>query len=142
MPTLQVIYSVSSVPLYCFLYSILCLYTVLKSVLSLSYSPSENAAIHQKSLAQILLSLSGIIADIIKQGIKENLFICEYPEEYAEFILSVFSFLLDKGIFSWSDEQIHPKMKALADYIEKGLLTQPGSFSFLYSYTNKRKQQN
>ena len=100
----------------------------------------QNAAIHQKSLAQILSSLSGIIADIIRQGIDEGLFICEYPEEYAEFILSVFAFLLDKGIFTWSDEQVHMKMRALADIIEKGLSSEPGSFAFLYNYKNKRNQ--
>jgi AcrR family transcriptional regulator len=92
----------------------------------------QNAAIHQKSLAQILSSLSNIIAGIIKQGIDEKLFACEYPQGYSEIILSVFAFLLDPGIFPWTEEEYRMKLKALADMLEKGLCAPKGSFGFLY----------
>lgn len=94
----------------------------------------QNAGIHQKSLAKILLSLTKIISHIIEQGINEGIFRCEYPLEYAEFILSVFTFLLDPGIFTWTSEQSFMKMKALADTLEKGLSAPSGSFSFLYMH--------
>lgn len=93
----------------------------------------QNAAIHQKSLAQILYSLSQIVSRIIEQGINEGVFSCEYPQEYAEILLSVFTFLLDPGIFSWTGEQYVMKLKALADLLEKGLHAPKGSFTFLYS---------
>ncbi|GCF92736.1 TetR family transcriptional regulator [Enterococcus florum] len=93
----------------------------------------QNAAIHQKSLAQILSSLSQIISRIIEQGIEENTFICEYPQEYAEILMSVFTFLLDPGIFPWTAEQYVMKLKALADMLEKGLRAPKDSFAFLYS---------
>lgn len=92
----------------------------------------QNVAIHQKSLAQILSSLSQIISRVIEQGIEENTFICEYPQEYAEILMSVFTFLLDPGIFPWTGEQYVMKLKALADILEKGLCTPKGSFAFLY----------
>lgn len=92
----------------------------------------QNAAIHQKSLSKILSSLTPIIADIIKQGAEEKLFICESPTEASEIILSIFCFLFDDGIFSWTAEQILQKKKALADFIEGGLTAPKGSFSFLY----------
>lgn len=92
----------------------------------------QNAAIHQKSLAKILSSLSPIISRIIIQGIEEGTFICEYPQECSEIIMSVFTFLLDPGIFTWTAEQNLIKMKALADMLEKGLSTKKGSLSFLY----------
>jgi len=92
----------------------------------------QNAAIHQKSLAKILTSLSQVVLRIIVQGIEEGIFICEYPQEYSEIMLSVFTFLLDPGIFPWTDEQNMVKMKALADLMEKGLLAKKGSFSFMY----------
>lgn len=92
----------------------------------------QNAALHQKSLAQILLSLSQLVTDILEQGIEEGTFECSYPEEYAQILLSVFAFLLDPGIFSWTSEQRQQKLKALADILEKGLGTEPGSFSFIY----------
>lgn len=92
----------------------------------------QNAAIHQKSLAQILSSLSQIISYIIEQGIRDGDLTCEYPQEYSEIIMSVFTFLLDPGIFPWTDEQYIMKLKALADMMEKGFCTPKGSFSFLY----------
>lgn len=94
----------------------------------------QNAAIHQKSLAKILSSLSPIVADIIRQGINEKLFTCNKPEETAEIILSVYCFLFDHGIFSWTEKQIADKTKALADLLERGLMAPKGSMQFFYSY--------
>lgn len=92
----------------------------------------ENTAIHQKSLAKILNALSPIISGIIMQGINEGTFICEYPQEYAEIIMSVFTFLLDPGIFVRDTEQTVKIMRSLADLLEKGLGAADGSFSFLW----------
>ena len=92
----------------------------------------ENAYIHQKSLATILIKLSEIVTSIIDQGNKRKEFKCEYPREYAEITLSAFTFLLDPGIFNWSKEEINNKMRALADILEKGLGAKIGVFSFLY----------
>lgn len=92
----------------------------------------QNAAIHQKSLAQILVSLSQVISNIIHQGIKEGTFVCDYPKEYSEIVMSVFTFLLDPGVFQWTDEQYGRKLIALADMLEKGLCVPKGSFQFLY----------
>ena len=92
----------------------------------------QNAAIHQKSLAKILTSLSKVITSIMEQGIAEGDFMCEYPQEYSEIIMSIFTFLLDPGIFSWTNEQYQSKLKALATILEKGLSSPPKSFSFLY----------
>lgn len=92
----------------------------------------QNAAIHQKSLAQIVSSLSQIIADILRQGVGEGIFTCAYPQEYAEMLLSVLTFLLDPVLFPQSSEQYIGKLKALADMLEKGLQSETGSFAFLY----------
>ncbi|MDV3428081.1 MAG: TetR/AcrR family transcriptional regulator [Bacillota bacterium] len=92
----------------------------------------QNAAIHQKSLAKILCSLTPIVTGIIKQGTDEKLFQCSRPEETAEIILSVYCFLFDPGIFSWSLEQVSVKLKALSDLLEHGLMAPKGSFQFIY----------
>ncbi len=93
----------------------------------------QNAALHQKSLAQILHAMSQIISQIIEQGILDGDFACEYPLQYSEIIMSVFTFLLDPGIFPWTEEEMTRKMKALADMLEKGFGVENESFSFLYS---------
>lgn len=92
----------------------------------------QNAGIHQKALAKLILSLSKLVSAIIEQGIQEGIYQCEYPEEYAQIILSVFTFLLDQSIFDWTPAQRIQKLEALASLIENGLSTEKGSFSFLY----------
>lgn len=91
----------------------------------------QNAAIHQKSLAKILSSLSPIVAGIIQQGVEEKLFHCDKPQETAEIILSVYCFLYDPGIFIWTQEQLKNKAFALAAFLENGLASAKGSFQFL-----------
>ncbi len=93
----------------------------------------QNAAIHQKSLAQILSALSKIVARIIGQGVAEGIFQCEYPQECAEIVLSAYTFLLDPGIFCWSAQEYIAKIQALADMLEKSLCAPKHSFRFLYS---------
>lgn len=98
----------------------------------------QNAAIHQKSLAQILNLLSPIVTEIFNDGVNENLFKCENPQETAELFLSSFCFLFDPGIFTWSDKQILKKLKAMAELFEKGLSAPKGSFQFLYQSFQKQ----
>ena len=93
----------------------------------------QNAAIHQKSLAKIVTGLSEILAIIIEQGVQEGSFQCDYPLEMSEIILSVFSFLLDPGIFDWTPEQVNRKLILFASLIEKGLGIKPGSMEFFYT---------
>ncbi len=93
---------------------------------------AQNAELHQKSLAKISIELSRDLTDIFEQGIEEGIFCCSFPREYAEITVSVFSFLLDPGIFHWSIEEIKNKLQALADLLEKGLQSPDASMSFLY----------
>lgn len=91
----------------------------------------ENAFIHQKSLAFILLNLSPVLQEILAQGVAEQVFTCKYPEEYAQFILTQFCFLFDKGIFQWTGEQIFQKLQAFVLFVENALQAPQGSFLFL-----------
>lgn len=93
----------------------------------------QNAEIHQKSLAKILLALSPVAADIIAQGVSEGLFECPYPAQFSEIVLSVFCFLLDPGIFSWSSREFGLKLAAMADFMEKSLRAPPDSMAFFLS---------
>lgn len=106
--------------------------TIISNDLDAFLHVQENAAIHQKSLAEILLSLSNVISDIIEQGNKTHKFQCAYPNEVSEILMSVFCFLLDPGIFVWSPQQILQKVYVLANMIEKELNIDKGSLSFLY----------
>jgi hypothetical protein len=60
---------------------------------------------------KILEDIFPILTEILKQGVEEGQFHCDFPEEYAQIILSVFTFLLDPGIFHWSLEEVYGKCK-------------------------------
>lgn len=98
----------------------------------------ENAAIHQKSMASILQGLTPIVAEVLTQGVVEGLFVCENPAEAAQLLLSVLVFLLDPGLFEWSDAQTVLKLETLSEFLEKGLQAPSGSFSFLYEHWSKQ----
>ena len=100
---------------------------------------TQNAAIHQKSMADIVRGLSPLIAELFEQGNREKIFVCENPGAYAEILLSVLVFLLDPGIFDWTGEQVAEKLKSLAGFLEKGLCAKRGSFSFLYENWSDQK---
>lgn len=91
----------------------------------------NNALIHQKSLAKILTSLSCVFTQIINEGISEGLFRCEYPEGLAQIILSNFCFLLDPGIFDWTEDQRLWKLTAISKILEHELNAPKGSFDFI-----------
>lgn len=91
----------------------------------------QNAALHQKSLAAILSALTELITPIIRQGIREQIFKTDYPQQITEIMLSSFTFLYDPGIFTWTQEEMKKKLQALADVLESSLHTRAGNFSFL-----------
>lgn len=91
----------------------------------------HNATIHQKSLATILLGLKPLLSLIIKQGISDGIFQCDYPSEFSEIILSELCFVLDPGIFTWTNDQIQIKLKVIAHLMESYLHAPTNSFSFL-----------
>lgn len=98
-----------------------------------SYLHTEhNAAIHQKSLAKLLILISPLVEDIFRQGVREKLFVCDNPKETSEIFVSVLCFLFDHGIFNWTQEELQQKIITLADIFEKSLSAPKGSFKFLY----------
>lgn len=92
----------------------------------------QNAALHQKSLAIILNALADLITPIFEEGVATGIFQTSYPRQYAEILLSSFTFLYDPGIFTWTSAEMQDKQKALADMLENGLHAPKGCFSFIY----------
>ncbi|MCC0707428.1 hypothetical protein [Clostridioides sp. ES-S-0190-01] len=61
---------------------------------------------------------------------EEGIFKCEYTLEVSEIILSVFTFLLDPGIFYWNKEEKKRKLEALSLILERSLMAPKGRFNF------------
>lgn len=104
---------------------------------------SQNAAIHQKSMADIVHGLTPLLADILRQGDAEGVFVCDAPVEFAEIILSFLVFLLDPGLFSWTEAEVRRKLEVFSRYLEKGLSAPQGSLAFLHeNWTKQRKTED
>ncbi|MDT2571454.1 TetR/AcrR family transcriptional regulator [Enterococcus raffinosus] len=113
--------------------------TAVDRALDAALHEPQNAAIHQKSNAFIMQKLAPIVSEILAQGMEEKTFVCEQPEEIAELFLSPIIFLLDPGLFTWNDQEVQRKLKALAKMFEASLQAPAGAFDFLYqNWTQQR----
>ena len=91
-----------------------------------------DADMHQRTMASIVLRLSPILAEIVRQGMHEGTFNTEYPLECMEILLAASEFLLHGSAFTWNcAERLH-KARALAWVAEKTLGLEKGQLSYLY----------
>ncbi|WP_134685827.1 TetR/AcrR family transcriptional regulator [Brevibacillus migulae] len=86
----------------------------------LEYLHSEsNSVLHQKWLVAKITAFIPYVTEIVRQGIEEGVFHLNTPEEVTEFLLVGISFLFDRGIFDWTDEEITKKFYALETIIDR-----------------------
>ncbi|MCL2009354.1 MAG: TetR/AcrR family transcriptional regulator [Synergistaceae bacterium] len=78
----------------------------------------ENAEMHQKSLTQSVKRLAPVISEII---IQDRNFTTDYPQETVELFLAASSFIFDKGLFQWNDEELSRRVAAFVEMVEKTL---------------------
>lgn len=90
-----------------------------------------NEAMHTRLLVITLLKLAPLYAQVIQQGCDEGIFQTDTPLECAEFILAATQFLTDQGIYPWTQEDLHRRIRALPKFIEQLLQAPTGSFQFL-----------
>lgn len=93
----------------------------------------NNAEMHQKGMAASILGLSPILADIVRQGVREGVFTTETPRETVEFLLAASTFLLDDAIFAWQPAEFLEKTKAFSTIMETLLGAEHGSFSYIHA---------
>ena len=91
-----------------------------------------NADMHQRIMASIVLRLSPILADIVRQGMREGTFNTEYPQECMEILLAASEFLLHGSAFAWNCAERLQKARALACVAEHALGIEKGQLSYLY----------
>lgn len=91
----------------------------------------ENRELHEETNIQTVLKLSPIFARIIEQGNDEKIFHVQRPLETFQLLLSGGQFLLDGGLFSFSDEEIRIRQMVLQDIVEKAFGVDKGLFEFM-----------
>lgn len=81
----------------------------------------ESAFIHQKFSRIIITKLKPILADIIRQGVREGSIQCSFPEETAQIVLTVLTITLDNHLIPSDDEEIARILSAFTEMQEKGM---------------------
>lgn len=95
-----------------------------------------NEALHTRLLAVTIVKHAPLYAMLIQQGCNEGIFQTEAPLECAEFMLAGFQFLIDRGIYDWTQEDIKRRLQAFPRLIEQQLKAEPGSFQFMIKDIN------
>ena len=92
----------------------------------------DNSAMHLKSLIETVHAISPAMTQIIKQGIAEGVFDTPYPQESFEFLFAGAQFLLDLGLYKWTQDELLQKTKAFTHILEYALGAEKGCFDYLY----------
>ncbi|MGF7086718.1 AcrR family transcriptional regulator [Kroppenstedtia sanguinis] len=85
----------------------------------------NNSTMHQKWIVAEIMALLPYAKQIVRQGVEEGVFNAHQPELAVEFLLVGTSFWLDKGIFSWNEQEYIEKRQALTDIIDRLLVSDP-----------------
>jgi AcrR family transcriptional regulator len=91
----------------------------------------RNAGMHAAMMAVAVKRSAPLYAQVVEQGCREDLFHAANPLETSEFILTSIQFLMDTGIYQWSQEDLMRRAMALPGFIETLLGAKAGSFQFL-----------
>ena len=97
---------------------------------ALSGAP-ERAFLHQRYVNHIVSELKPVLAEIIRQGIRQGEIRFDRPEALAEIVLIVLTIKLDNSIVETSREEVRDTIAGLISLLEKGTENPPGSLNFL-----------
>lgn len=92
----------------------------------------EDLMLHNKLKLSAIEEVSPILTDILRQGTAEGSMFTDTPEESAEIIVAVITFLMDSSVFPHDKRKMTNKLKIIAKVLDTCLRTPPGSFDFLY----------
>ncbi len=91
----------------------------------------EKAFLHQRYVSHIVSELKPVLAEIVRQGVKQGEIHFDRPEALAEIVLIVLTIKLDNSIVETSREEVRDTIAGLITLLEKGTENPPGSLNFL-----------
>ncbi|MGV2966519.1 TetR/AcrR family transcriptional regulator [Paenibacillus sp. AGC30] len=79
----------------------------------------SNSTLHQKWIVIEINALIPYIKKIVQQGAEEGEFLVQQPELKAEFLLVGVAFWLDRGVFTWNEQDYLERKNALNGIIDQ-----------------------
>lgn len=99
----------------------------------ISLHVQDDIILHYKMMMTAIKTVSPILTQILKDGVEDGSVHTESPEESAEMIVAMLTFLLNSSFFPSDDESMYRKLRLYANVLETCLDTEKGSFSFLFT---------
>ncbi len=99
----------------------------------ISLHVQDDIILHYKMMMTAIKTVSPIVTQILKDGVADGSVHTETPEESAEMIVAMLTFLLNSSFFPSDNESMYRKLKLYANVLETCLNTEKGSFSFLFT---------
>ena len=90
-----------------------------------------NRELHEISNIQTVFRLAPLFAKIVEQGNEENVFNTERPLATIQFLLTGSQFLLDGGLFDFTEEELLERQLVTQQIVEKALGAKSGAFDFM-----------
>lgn len=89
----------------------------------------QNILMHQKTKKIVLQGVPPIMADIVKDGVKQGIFETSYPLECMEMTLCYLDVMLDDDMFELTEAQCLDKIQALIYHLERLLGVEEGELA-------------
>lgn len=102
----------------------------------------ENALMHQKTITGVVMGLTPIMADIVKEGIEAGDFTTPFPEQIIQIMLTASLTLTDEGIFSFTKEEQVQLIEAIVYSFETLLGAKKGSFTYGVQILSERMKED
>lgn len=97
----------------------------------LSLHVQDDMLLHCKMMITAIKTVSPILRQILIDGTKDGSVYTETPQESAEMIVAMLTFLLNQSFFPSDNQSIYRKLKLYSQILETCLKAEPGSFDFL-----------
>jgi len=99
-------------------------------VMELIHKP-ENRELQEQLNILTIERIAPLIAQVIEQGNKEGVFNAATPTESVQILLAGSQFVLDSGLFDWTDKKRIALLKALQASFELTMGAKPRSLKFI-----------
>lgn len=93
----------------------------------------DNLLLHTKMMIISIKTISPILTKLLSEGVEDGSIHTDTPQESAEMIVAMLTFLLDNSFFPADNESLYRKLKLYANVLETCLQTEKGSFDFLFT---------
>lgn len=99
----------------------------------ISLHVQDDIVLHYKMMMTAIRTVSPILTQILEDGVKNGSVHTEAPQESAEMIVAMLTFLLNRSFFPSDDASMYRKLRMYANVLETCLKTEKGTFDFLFT---------